>query len=54
MSNEFHQTFGVSRRTVARGLAWSVPTIAVAAAAPAHAASSCIPTLRSSGGLTYT
>lgn len=54
MSNECHQTSGVSRRTVARGLAWSVPTIAVAAAAPAHAASSCIPTLRSSGGLTYT
>lgn len=53
VSNELHQNPGVTRRTVARGLAWSVPTIAVATAAPAHAASQCIPTLRSSGGLSY-
>lgn len=31
----------VSRRTVAAGAAWSVPVIAVAAAAPAMAASGC-------------
>jgi len=29
----------ISRRTVAKGAAWSVPVVAVAAAAPAHAAS---------------
>ncbi|MDO5618760.1 hypothetical protein [Kocuria sp.] len=43
----------VSRRTVAKGLAWTVPTIAVASAAPAYAASRCVPTLRVSGGLAY-
>lgn len=32
-------TSGVSRRSVARGVAWSLPTIAVATAAPAFAAS---------------
>ena len=33
---------GVSRRTLARGAAWSVPAVAVAAAAPAYAASGAI------------
>lgn len=31
--------FGISRRTLAKGVAWSVPAVAVAAAAPAYAAS---------------
>ena len=35
---------GVSRRTVTKAMAWSVPVIAVASASPAFAAS-CIPTL---------
>jgi hypothetical protein len=34
---------GVSRRTVAKGLAWSVPVVVVATAAPAHAASGVPP-----------
>ena len=33
------QTGAVGRRTLAKGAAWAVPTIAVAGAAPAHAAS---------------
>ncbi len=33
----------VSRRTVAKGVAWSVPVVAVGAATPARAASLCIP-----------
>ena len=33
------QTGGVGRRTVAKGAAWAVPAVAVAGAAPAHAAS---------------
>lgn len=36
MTNE---TSGISRRTLAKGAAWAVPTVAVAAAAPAYAAS---------------
>lgn len=44
----------LSRRTLARGLAWSTPTLALAAVAPAYAASSaCSPTLTSQGGLIY-
>ena len=35
------------------GLAWAAPTVDVTTAAPAFAASSCAPTLRFSGGLTY-
>jgi len=38
MTNELGQK-KISRRTVAKGAAWSVPVVAVAAAAPAHAAS---------------
>ena len=36
---------GVSRRSVAKGLAWSVPAVAVASAAPAFAASGAPPVL---------
>ena len=40
-----------TRRTLAPGAAWSVPVIAAASAAPAHAASSaCTPVLKFSGG----
>ena len=35
----------ISRRTIARGAAWSVPVVAVGAATPAMAASQCQPTL---------
>ena len=34
----------VSRRTVAKGMAWSVPAVAVASAAPVFAASGAPPT----------
>ncbi|YAL84383.1 hypothetical protein ACMYYO_06135 [Dermacoccaceae bacterium W4C1] len=34
-----NNTSGVSRRTLAKGAAWSVPTVAVASAAPAFASS---------------
>lgn len=33
----------LSRRTLAKGVAWAVPTVTIAAAAPATAASSCPP-----------
>ncbi len=36
---------GVSRRTLAKGVGWSVPAIMVAAAAPAYAISSLPPTM---------
>lgn len=37
---------GISRRTLAKGAAWSVPAVAVAAAAPAYAQSvPCVPVL---------
>lgn len=39
MSDNQNKTIGVSRRTIARGMAWSVPAVAVASAAPAFAAS---------------
>lgn len=39
------QSGGVSRRTVAKGMAWSVPAVAVATAAPAMASSGAGPTL---------
>lgn len=35
---------GISRRTVAKAMAWSVPVVAVAAAVPAYAASGSPPT----------
>ena len=36
----------LSRRTIARGTAWAVPVVAVAAAAPAYAASGvCVPNI---------
>jgi hypothetical protein len=34
---------GVSRRTVAKAMAWSVPAVALAVPAPAYAASPCTP-----------
>jgi hypothetical protein len=37
---------GISRRSVAKGMAWSVPAVAVASAAPAFAASGGGPTLQ--------
>jgi len=43
MDTNAHST--VSRRTLAKGAAWAVPVIAVAAAAPAQAASGDEPTL---------
>lgn len=46
-------TTSISRRSVARGAAWSIPAVAVAGAAPAMAASNCSPTLRFQGGVTY-
>src|SRR6478672_3344722 len=36
---------GISRRTVAKGIAWSVPAVVVASAAPAYALSSASPTV---------
>jgi len=36
---------GVSRRTVAKAMAWSVPAVALAVPAPAYAASPCVPTI---------
>ena len=38
---------GISRRTVATGIAWSVPAVIVASAAPAYASSSASPTVGS-------
>lgn len=47
-------TTPISRRSVARGAAWSIPAIAVAGAAPAMAASNCgAPTPRVMGGVIY-
>ena len=44
----------LSRRSVARGAAWTIPTIAAAAAAPALAASQCgAPSVSVVGGLNY-
>ena len=44
----------LTRRTLAKGAAWSVPVIAAASVAPALAASSqCQPALRFSGGMFY-
>lgn len=40
--NETKNTRGISRRTVARTAAWSVPAVAVVAAAPAYAAASSV------------
>lgn len=36
-------TIGVSRRAVARGTVWAVPVVLAASAAPAYAASNCLP-----------
>lgn len=38
-------TPGVSRRTVTKAMAWSVPAVALAVSAPAMAASPCIPVI---------
>jgi hypothetical protein len=46
MSDVEEQKSGVSRRTVAKAMAWSVPAVALAAPAPAYAARPpCVPTL---------
>lgn len=45
--------FSVSRRTLAKGAAWSVPAVAVAAAAPAYAASGAAPKLTYLGACKY-
>lgn len=39
----------VSRRTLAQGAAWAVPTVAIAGAAPAFAASRCATTITQAG-----
>ncbi|WP_220489357.1 hypothetical protein [Tessaracoccus sp. MC1679] len=39
----FDSAAPINRRTVAKGIAWSVPAVAVAGAAPAFAASRCVP-----------
>lgn len=43
MSDLEEQKSGVSRRTVAKAMAWSVPAVALAVPAPAYAASPCTP-----------
>lgn len=49
-----HETPGLTRRSLARGTAWSIPAIALSTAAPALAASpACEPSLAFSGGLYY-
>ena len=53
MASPTIDTRPVSRRSLARGVAWAAPVIVAASAVPAYAASSCIPTLRISGGLVY-
>lgn len=45
--------FGVSRRTLAKGAAWSVPAVAVAAAAPAYAKSGPAATLEYVGACKF-
>ncbi|TYL53652.1 hypothetical protein [Agromyces mariniharenae] len=45
MSDLEEQKTGVSRRTVAKAMAWSVPAIALAVPAPAYAASGGPPTI---------
>lgn len=49
-----HMTRPISRRSVARGAAGSIPAVTVAGAAPVMAASTCgAPTPRVSGGVIY-
>ena len=43
MSDLEEKKSGVSRRTVAKAMAWSVPAVALAVPAPAYAASPCTP-----------
>lgn len=42
-----------SRRTLAKGAAWSIPAVAAASTVPAFAASGCTPTASFSGGFQY-
>lgn len=49
MSDLEEQKPGVSRRTVAKAMAWSVPAVALAVPAPAYAASPGIVTLTGTG-----
>lgn len=53
MASPTIDTRPVSRRSLARGVAWAAPVIVAASAVPAYAASSCVPTLTISGGLIY-
>ncbi|KIC68482.1 hypothetical protein [Kocuria rhizophila] len=54
MTQQHDAARALTRRTLAKGAAWSVPVIAAASVAPALAASSaCTPVLRFSGGLFY-
>lgn len=53
MASPTIDTHPVSRRSLARGVAWAAPVIVAASAVPAYAASACTPTLRISGGLIY-
>ncbi|WP_423447051.1 hypothetical protein AABM36_02025 [Kocuria sp. KSNUG] len=54
MTQQQHDARTLTRRTLAKGAAWSIPVIAAASAAPAVAASGkCLPSLRFSGGLYY-
>ncbi|WP_220490912.1 hypothetical protein [Tessaracoccus sp. MC1627] len=39
----FDSAAPINRRTVAKGIAWSVPAVAIAGTAPAFAASRCVP-----------
>jgi len=43
-------TSGISRRTLAKGAAWSIPVVAIASAAPAYAHSGNPPTITVLGG----
>lgn len=50
MTDLEEQKPGVSRRTVAKAMAWSVPAVALAVPAPAYAASPrCVPTISFEG-----
>jgi hypothetical protein len=44
------QTHQVSRRAVARGIAWTVPVVAISVAAPAYAASAPTPVAAATNG----
>ena len=54
MTTQHDDARPLTRRTLAKGAAWSVPVIAAASAAPATAASpSCEPAINWGGGIYY-